>query len=177
MTPYVLYSGKIRDPVIEFTEGVNTYRVVPIIMHTKEAEELFALLEEKARTGEPLTKEDLVPLTLVPLMGGNMPQPERIRQAFRIMGQADGVSKEDIRNIGTVIYVMADKFLDELEKEGLLEVFYNMELSQMIMEEGSKNTLKRLISKKLERGESIPVIAIALEESEDAIRELIEEMN
>ena len=32
VTTYVLYSGKILNPVTEFTEGVNTYRVIPIIM-------------------------------------------------------------------------------------------------------------------------------------------------
>ena len=32
VTTYVLFSGNIQNPMTEFTEGMNTYRVVPIIM-------------------------------------------------------------------------------------------------------------------------------------------------
>lgn len=61
---YVLYSGNIRNPVTEFTEGINTYRVFPIIMKDWISEEYFEELQRKKEAGESLTKEDLVPLTL-----------------------------------------------------------------------------------------------------------------
>ena len=32
VTTYVLYSGNIQNPVTSFTEGINTYHVIPIIM-------------------------------------------------------------------------------------------------------------------------------------------------
>lgn len=38
---------------------------------------------------------------------------------------------------------MADKFLDELEKEGILEEFYKMELSQMIMNKEREKTKRQ----------------------------------
>lgn len=43
---------------------------------------------------------------------------------------------------------MADKFLDELEKEGILEEFYKMELSQMIMRRAKEDN-KLQIAKNL----------------------------
>ena len=96
ITTYVLYSGMIRQPMTEFTEGINTYRVVPIIMREMNADQLFAGLLEKVEAGENLTKKDLVPLTLCPLMGGSMPQKERIRAAYRITRKAFLVQTEDI---------------------------------------------------------------------------------
>ena len=66
VTTYVLYSGKIKHPVTEFSEGENTYRVVPIIMQDESADELFEQLAAKMERGEELTRADLVPLTLCP---------------------------------------------------------------------------------------------------------------
>lgn len=103
ITTYVLYSGRIKKPVTEFTEGVNTYRIVPIIMQDKNADQLIRQLECKAERGEALTKED-------------------------------------IEKIGTVIFAMASKFLEEMEREGLLEEFYKMDLGQMIMNKGREET-------------------------------------
>ena len=37
---YVLYSGTIRNPMTEFTEGLNTYRIIPIIMRSNDADDL-----------------------------------------------------------------------------------------------------------------------------------------
>ena len=70
VTTYVLYSGKIQNPVTEFTEGINTYRVYPIIMRNKDADELLQNLENKIKSGEAITKADLVPLGLTCIMGG-----------------------------------------------------------------------------------------------------------
>ena len=37
VTTYVMFSGNIKRPMTEFSEGVNTYRVVPIILSGKDA--------------------------------------------------------------------------------------------------------------------------------------------
>ena len=58
-------------------------KVVPIIMREMSVDQLFAGLHAKVEAGEQLTKGDLVSLTLCPLMGGTMPQKERIRSAYR----------------------------------------------------------------------------------------------
>lgn len=97
VTTYVLYSGKIKNPMTEFAEGVNTYHIVPIIMQGMNADSLIQELEQKADSGMPLTKEDLVPLTLCALMGGEMPQAERVREAYRIIHKADSVARKILR--------------------------------------------------------------------------------
>lgn len=88
VTTYVLFSGTIKNPMTEFTEGVNTYRIQPIIMTNYIVEELMGRLQNKLDSGARLTKDDLIPLTLCPLMGGNMSQKERIKKAFEFSKHA-----------------------------------------------------------------------------------------
>ena len=85
VTTYVLYSGQIRQPKTELTEGLNTYRIHPILMSDRDANDLFENLQRKKDCGEPLTKEDLVPLTLSLLMGGAMSMEDRVTQTFRYL--------------------------------------------------------------------------------------------
>ncbi len=46
------------------TEGINTYRIQPIIMKGKDADAVIAELKRKIETKEELTKADLLPLVL-----------------------------------------------------------------------------------------------------------------
>ena len=114
LTTYVLFSGKIEDPMTEYTEGINTYRIIPITMTGHDADKVIAELEEKKKHGEPITKADLVPLTLCPLMGGEMSQKERIQRSLKLLSEpgTETVPREDIQKIEAVIYAMAEKFLD-----------------------------------------------------------------
>ena len=59
ITTYVLYSGNILNPVTEFTEGENTFRVIPIIMRERDADLLISELKEKEEKGGMITKEEL----------------------------------------------------------------------------------------------------------------------
>lgn len=44
VTTYVLFSGNIKNPMTEFSEGINTYKVVPIILSDKDADEIIMRL-------------------------------------------------------------------------------------------------------------------------------------
>lgn len=120
----------------EFLEGCNTYRVNPIIMQHKDADELMARLEEKQKNGEVITKEDLVPLVLCPLMGGESSQKDRINKAYQITRKVTGVRKEEIDKIESMLYAMADKFLEAVELEKLKWEIAMTRLGQMIWQDG-----------------------------------------
>lgn len=138
ITTYVLFSGNIQNPMTEFSEGINTYRIQPIIMKHWNADELLQNLEEKQRSGIPITKEDLVPLVLCPLMAGDCSQKERITKAYRITRNTTEVEKEDLNKIEAMLYAMADKFLDAVDMEKLKEEISMTRLGQMIWEDGEK---------------------------------------
>lgn len=136
ITTYVLFSGNIRNPVTELTEGINTYHIVPIVMQDENADEVFSELEHKLSTGERITKADLLPLVLTPLMGGVTSQKERIMAAYRITRHVTTLTGSDIQKVEAMIYAMADKFLDETELEQLKKEIKMTRLGQMLMEEG-----------------------------------------
>ena len=147
ISTYVLYSGTIKKPMTEFTEGFNTYRVHPIIMQDKNADQLITELQHKIDAGEPLTKQDIVPLTLCPLMGGTMTQKERIKAAYKITRQATQVDPEDIRKIEAVIYAMADKFLESMDLKEIAEDISMTRLGQMLVDKGIHTGIEQGIEK------------------------------
>ena len=129
---YVLFSGNIKNPMTEFTEGHNTYRIKPIIMQHKNADELLGNLELKLKNREVITKEDLISIALCPLMGGKSSHKERISKAFYLMHSAEEIKKEDKDKIEAMLYAMADKFLEAVDLKKLKEEIAMTRLGQMI---------------------------------------------
>lgn len=138
---YVLYSGNIRNPMTEFTEGFNTYRIHPIIMKDHSCDALFAELEKKQKAGISVTKADLVPLALCLLMDGTVELKERVKRAYYFTGYATKVDHEDIRKIEAVIYAMANKFLDQVSMEDVKECIAMTELGRMLWEDAQEKKL------------------------------------
>ena len=138
VTTCVLFSGKIKNPVTEFTEGLNTYRIMPIIMADWNADEFLIELRHKIDENEKITKEELIRLVLMPLMGGESAQKERITGAFRIIEKAKDISKEDVRRLEAVIYTMADKFLEKIDLDEVRSEMQMTELGKMLYKEAEK---------------------------------------
>ena len=132
---YVLYSGNISHPITEFTEGFNTYRVQPIIMKGYRVEQVFNNINYKLEHAIPLTKEDLVPLTLCPLMSGTLSQMDRIHQALQILHKSEKYI-ESSRKIEAVIYAMANKFLNETELNQIMEEIKMTKLGTLLYNDG-----------------------------------------
>lgn len=143
ITTYVLFSGHIKSPMTELHEGVNTYRIVPIIMQDRNADLLIEELKEKAASGKEITKSDLVQLTLCPLMAGETSQKDRIKAAYKITKEAAGISPEEKRKIEAVIYTMAEKFLDNVSMEEIEEAIRMTRLGQMLVDDGFKQGVEK----------------------------------
>ena len=177
ITTYVLFSGKIQNPMTEFTEGVNTYRIQPIIMTKFNIDELMRKLQEKIDVGEKLTKEDLVPLTLCPLMGGDMSQKDRIKKALELSRKAEeDIPKNEVEKIESVVYAMAEKFLENVEMDEIREMMRMTRLGQMLREEGrEEGRYQNLISKilrKIQKNCTVSEIADMLEEDEEIVQKI-----
>ena len=176
VTTYVLFSGKIKNPMTEFTEGVNTYRVVPIIMQDKNADKVIAELRRKQDVGEKITKADLLPMVLSPLMSGQMSQKERVSAAYDITRRATEVDAETIRKVEAVIYIMADKFLNSKEMEQLKEEIKMTRLGKMLYDDGAQTKLREQVAKKFAKGDSVEKIADDLMEEMHVIEKIIKEL-
>lgn len=136
ITTYVLYSGQIKNPETEFTEGINTYRIIPIIMQDMNADQLLNELKEKAARKETITKTDLVKLSLCPLMNGETSIKNRILAAYEITNEASDIAPYERQKIEAVIYIMADKFLDSMSMEEVEAAIKMTRLGQMLYKDG-----------------------------------------
>ena len=143
VTTYVLFSGNVKKPMTKFTEGVNTYRIVPIIMQNRNADQVIRELQKKQECGVEITKEDLVPLTLCLLMGGEMPLKDRVEAAYRIAWKAGTVGQEELDKIEAVLYIMADKFLESAEMDELMEVVGMTRLGQKLLNRGIEQGIEQ----------------------------------
>ena len=181
VTTYVLFSGTIQNPMTEFTEGMNTYRIHPVIMTNMQVEELVEKLQKKTAAGEKLTKQDLVPMTLCSLMGGKLSQKERITKAFEFSRQAEkDIPKEEINKIEAVMYAMAEKFLNEVDMEEVREAVKMTKLGTMLInegreegrEEGRCKNIISLVLRKIRKGYSAIEIADILEEDKEVVKKI-----
>ena len=136
ITTYVLYSGQIKNPVTEFTEGINTYRIIPIIMQDMNADQLLNELKEKVARKETITKTELVKLSLCPLMNGETSIKNRILAAYEITNEASDIAPYERQKIEAVIYIMADKFLDSMSMEEVEAAIKMTRLEQMLYKDG-----------------------------------------
>ena len=109
---YVICSSQVKRLKSELTEGINTYRVKVIRLKNRNSDLLFERLKKKKALGEPLTKEDLTPLLLAPLMSGSMDIEERITESITMIQEAGAALSElEMEKMQAVLYVLADKFL------------------------------------------------------------------
>lgn len=185
VTTYVLFSGDIKRPMTEFKEGLNTYKVKPIILSNEDSDKIIHNLQVKIDAGEPVTKADLLPLCLSPLMGGKMTHKERIMAAYDITRRATGVGVDVIQNVEAVLYIMADKFLESKEMERLKEEIKMTRLGQMLFydgvaegrAEGERSLLILQVQRKLDKGKTLEIIADEVEKDVETIAVLIEEIN
>ena len=178
ITTYVLFSGKIKKPMSEFTEGVNTFRIVPITMQGRNADQVIRELQKKLECGREVTKEELVPLTLCLLMGGEMSMKDRVKTAYQITQEADSVGQGELDKIETVLYVMADKFLEPVEMEELMEVIGMTRLGQKLVNRGieqgkleiAKNLIGLLDEETIAERTELPLkIVLKLKEEQEAV--------
>lgn len=140
---YVLCSGRANNQMTSLTEGINTYRVRVVWLRDRDAGQLFEKLEEKGE--DNLTKEELLSVILSPLMGGKLPQRERFRKGFYILGRKhDGVEPEEQRRMKAILYVFAGKFLSRKEMEEMEECSMT-ELGEVLVERGYKRGIAQCV--------------------------------
>lgn len=173
---YVLFSGQIENPITELKTGFNTYRVQPIIMKGKRVEEVFDNINAKMTAEIPLTKEDLVPLTLCTIMGGNMPLKERVIKAFSITKSARDTIPE-AEKIEAVVYAMAEKFMDSVTIEQLKEAVGMTRLGQMMYNDGKTEAMKENARNLFINGATFELVRDSIKDiSDEVLQEIYDEV-
>ena len=126
--------------------GLYTYRVQPIYLKDKNADEVFRKLKQKQDNGEAFTEDDYAALSLTPLMSGKMSRKDMFKEAIRLAKPNIELSAEKAT---ALLYTLADKFLDRTELDEIKEVIRMTRLGQMLMDEGMElketDSIKKLM--------------------------------
>ena len=137
---YVIYSGGITNVKSELDCGLYTYRVQPIYLKDKNADEVFQKLKQKQDNGEAFTEDDYAALSLTPLMSGKMSRKDMFKKAISLAKPNIELSAEKAT---AMLYTMADKFLDKAELDEIKEVMRMTRLGQMLMDEGMEKGIEK----------------------------------
>ena len=163
---YVIYSGGINNVKSELDCGLYTYRVQPIYLKDKNADEVFQKLKQKQDNGEAFTEDDYAALSLTPLMSGKMSRKDMFKEAINLAKPNIELSAEKAT---AMLYTLADKFLDKAELDEIKEVMRMTRLGQMLMDEGMEKGIEKGIEQGIEKG-------IELTQT-DSIKKLMKNMN
>lgn len=140
---YVVFTGNVKNPMVELREGINVFRIVPITLRNEDADAVFRTVRQTQAKGEQTTREELVKLLLTPLMGGRSPIRGRILEAFQVLQKEKREGDEEIGNMQAVLYAFASKFLKESEMKEIQEVIAMTPLGEMLMEKGMEKGLEK----------------------------------
>ena len=144
VTTYVLCSSNVKELKNKLQEGINTYRVKVVRMKDKNANRTIQTLERKQKKTQ-LKRLDLLKLLLTPLMGGTMPQQERITRAIRLLHQErPHLKAEEQVQMEAILYTLAQKFLTTTELKKIKEMINMTILGEMILQDAIEKGKKRI---------------------------------
>lgn len=153
---YVVYTGNVKNPVTSITEGINTYRIVPILMGEKDGDQVIKTVREKLKAARRITKQDLVPLVMTPLMSGKDSIAVRMKEILTLLSECEKkvneeLDQEDIKKLEAIVYAFANKFLNPAELEEVVEVLKMSILGQRIFEDGVEKGIEKGIERGMEK--------------------------
>lgn len=132
---YVVYSGDIKNPIREYSCGINTYKVNAISIINEDGDKVFNEIIEKISKGEDIDKQDIIKLTFTPIMGGKFDKKEKILRAIRLSKNIKSGYKGDMQSI---LYAFANKFLIGKDLEEIKEELRVTEIGRSLIEEGER---------------------------------------
>ena len=182
VTTCVVCSSSAKHIRSELNMGLNTYKVRVLRLKDQDADKVLKRCTAKMEKGQRLKKKDMITAVMTPLMSGRSSQKERIISLCRLLKaeQEEGTSRDDMEKLQAMMYAFAVKFLSKDELQSVKEVLNMTVLGQMIWDDGVNEGLRKgelkktvlLMCKKLKKGQSVQVIAEALEEEPAYIENL-----
>ncbi|WP_010168252.1 hypothetical protein [Candidatus Epulonipiscium viviparus] len=163
---YVIFSNNIKNPITEYQNGFNTYKIKAIFMANKNADEILTHIETKLINDEALTSADQMDLVFLPIMGGKSTKAARLEKALTLFQQYEIDEKDDIQSM---LYTFALKFLTITQMKSIKEIVKMTVLGQMIKDDGIAEGIKRGMEKGMEKQQLETAKALLTHFADDAI--------
>lgn len=158
--------GKVTDRI---KEGINVYRVRLLWLRDGDADQVLREAEERQAAGV-LDRQSLVQLLLTPLMSGEMTRKERILKSLKmIRGEREAVDEAEKRQMESVLYALAMKFLTKEELEEVWEVFRMTVLGEILVEHGKEIGIAEGRTQGIAEGRTQGIEAFILDNLEENI--------
>ena len=109
----MVYSADIPAAKTELNAGSIEYHVDAFYMVKLDGDKTYADLCEKIKSGEPLTKQDLMNIVFVPLMKNSVDKATRIEQVTGLSREIKEVDEQT--QVQAMIGLLADKFIGDEE--------------------------------------------------------------
>lgn len=146
---YVVYSGNIINVNDTLETGINTFKVNTISMASKNGDEVFDYISDKINKGISLSKDDIISLSFIPIMGGKISKLDRILNTIKVLKDIDDTYRHDVESI---IYAFANKFLSGKDLERVKEELKVTELGKSLIDEGKKEKAIEIAKKAILKG-------------------------
>ena len=118
-------------------------------MASKNGDEVFDYIVDKINKGISLSKDDIISLSFIPIMGGKVSKLDRILNTIKVLKDIDDTYRHDVESI---IYAFANKFLSGKDLERVKEELKVTELGKSLIDEGKKEKAIEIAKKAILKG-------------------------
>ncbi|MDK2587337.1 hypothetical protein QOZ83_15935 [Romboutsia sedimentorum] len=146
---YVVYSGNIINANDTLETGINKFKVNTISMASKNGDDVFDYICDKINKGISLSKDDIISLSFIPIMGGKVSKLDRILNTIKVLKDIDNTYRHDVESI---IYAFANKFLSGKDLDRVKEELKVTELGKSLIDEGKKEKAIEIAKKAILKG-------------------------
>jgi hypothetical protein len=173
----VIYSSEITNAVTYIDGGTVKYEIKAFYMSNIDGDENYRYLKDKIIKGEPLTNEDIMKLTFIPLMRTDKDKGDITIDCIELANNIP--NSEEKTKLLTLLYALFDKFGDERAKNRFKEAVSMTEVGKMIFDEGkevgiAKGKAELLVKQLSKKFKGLPKDLIeAIEKLPDSTLEVI----
>ncbi len=130
----VIYSADIDDVETCIDAGSIKYNIKAFYMSELDGDEKLEYLARKINCAEHLSNQDILALTLIPLMRGKETRSDRTIKSIKLAEKISN-STEKLQCL-TLLYALFDKFGDTNSKNKFMGVISMTEIGKMLKDEG-----------------------------------------
>ncbi len=139
----VIYSSDIVNAPSNLDLGSITYKIDTFYMVAFDGDVIYNNIVEKVSRHEKLTKQDLMSIVLLPIMRSKDDKVTRIKNCIELSKRIEDTS--DLSQIQAMLYLMAEKFVNETEREKVKEMITMMPIMEMIRNDDRIALAKRMM--------------------------------
>lgn len=139
----VIYSSDIANAPSNLDIGSITYKIDTFYMVAFDGDVIYNNIVEKVSRHEKLTKQDLMSIVLLPIMRSKDDKVTRIKNCIELSKRIEDTA--DLLQIQAMLYLMAEKFVNETELEKVKEMISMMPIMEMITNDTLIDVAKEML--------------------------------